>query len=89
MTFNFDITLTDKARSVVNNVGRALVKKKVLMLCSKEIDTINNSDIYDTYKDLYLSEKERDTVSQWVKGTGRCKKIRWCSTDSDNAGKCH
>ena len=30
------------------------------MLCSKEIDTINNSDIYDTYKDLYLSEKERE-----------------------------
>ena len=29
------------------------------MLVSKEIDTINNSDIYDTYKDLYLSEKER------------------------------
>ena len=34
--------------------------KKVLMLDSKEIDTINNSDIYDTYKDLYLSEKERE-----------------------------
>ena len=30
------------------------------MLCSKEIDTINNSDIYDTYKDLYPSEKERE-----------------------------
>ena len=29
------------------------------MLGSKDIDTINNSDIYDTYKDLYLSEKER------------------------------
>ena len=25
---------------------------------SNKIDTINNSDIYDTYKDLYLSEKE-------------------------------
>ena len=58
-TFNLDITSTDKARSVVKNVGRALVKKKVLMLGSKEIDTINNSGIYDTYKDLYLSEKER------------------------------
>ena len=58
ITFNLDITSTDKARSVANNVGRALVKKKVLMLGSKEIDTINNSDIYDTYKDLYLSEKE-------------------------------
>ena len=30
------------------------------MLGSKEIDTINNADIYDTYKDLYLSEKERE-----------------------------
>ena len=49
--------LTGKARSVVNNAGRALVKKKVLMVGSKEIDTINNSDIYDTYRDLYLSKK--------------------------------
>ena len=49
----------DKAGSVVNNVGRALMKKKVLMLGSKDTDTINNSDIYETYKDLYLSDKER------------------------------
>ena len=60
ITFNLDIELTDKSRSVVNNVGQALVKKKGPMLGSKEIDAINNSDIYDTYKDLYLSEKERE-----------------------------
>ena len=41
-------------------MGRALVKKKVLILGSTNIDTINNSNIYDTYKDLYLSEKERE-----------------------------
>ena len=33
------------------------MKKKLLMLSSKEIDTINNRDICDTYKNLYLSEK--------------------------------
>ena len=60
ITFNLDIESIDKARSVVNNVGRALVKKKVLMLGSKDIDTINNSGTYDTYKDLYLSKKERE-----------------------------
>ena len=60
ITFNLDIESTDKTRSIVNNIGRALVKKKVLMLGSKDIDTINNSDIYDTYKDLYLSEKKRE-----------------------------
>ena len=55
ITFKLDIELTDKTRSIVNNVGRALVRKKVLMLGSK--DTINNSEIYDTYKDLWLSKK--------------------------------
>ena len=30
------------------------------MLGSKDIDTINNSDIYDTCKNLYLSKKERE-----------------------------
>ena len=55
VTFSFDIESTDKARSVLNNAGRALAKKKDLILGSEA----NNSDIYDTYKDLFLSEKER------------------------------
>ena len=35
ITFNLDIESTDKARSVVNNVDRALVKEKALMLGSR------------------------------------------------------
>ena len=30
------------------------------MLGSKEIDTINKSDFYDTFKDFYMNEKERE-----------------------------
>ena len=30
------------------------------MLGSTHIDTIDNTDAFDTYKDLYLSEKERE-----------------------------
>ena len=58
ITFKLDVESTDKTRSILNNAGRALVKKKVLKLESKEIDTINNANIYDTSKDLYLSGKE-------------------------------
>ena len=54
--FNLDIESTDKTRSIVNNLGRVLVRKKVLMLGSKDINTINNSDVYEKFKDLYLSE---------------------------------
>ena len=32
----------------------------MLLLGSKDNDTIKNSDIYDTYKDFYLSEKGRE-----------------------------
>ena len=32
------------------------------MLGSKDIEIIDNSDIYDTYKDLYLSKKEREQM---------------------------
>ena len=66
--FNLDIESTDKTSSIVNNVGRALMKKKELMLGSKEIEAINNSDIYGTYKDLYLSKKEREEkLLQWIR----------------------
>ena len=60
INFNLEVESKDKTRTVVSNVGRALVKKKVLMLGSKEIDTVNQSYIYDTYKDLYLSKQERE-----------------------------
>ena len=45
ITFNLEIESIDKKRSTVNNVGKTLAKKKVFMLSSKEIDTINNSNI--------------------------------------------
>ena len=70
------------------------------MLGSNDIDTIyftrdtdTNSDIYDTYEDLYLNKKELEEkllqAYNWpmVKGTCGCKKDRWHGTNSDNAGK--
>ena len=58
--FDLEIESTDKTHSVVNNVGRALIEKKELILGSTEINMIKNSHIYDTYKDLYLTKIERE-----------------------------
>ena len=41
MTFNINFDSKDETGSIVHNVGRALLKKKTLMLGSKEIDTID------------------------------------------------
>ena len=56
----FNLTLNQQIKHVVNNVGRTLIKKNVLMIGSKEIDTINNADIYDI-------------VDKWFKGMCRCR----------------
>lgn len=49
----------------------------VVMLGSKDI-TINNSDIYETNRDLYLSEKVKGScfkvIREWFKGSRQCKK---------------
>ena len=44
------------------------------MLRSKDIHKINNSDVYDTYKDLFLSEKERkEKLLQGIQSVNRLK----------------
>lgn len=49
VTFNLDIESIHKARSIVKNVSRTLVKEKILIIGSTEIDTVNEADIYNTY----------------------------------------
>ena len=46
ITYDLDIESTDKTCSIVNNIGRTLVKRKVLKLASTEIDVINNFDAF-------------------------------------------
>ena len=62
---------------------------------SNEIHTIKNVHIYDTYKDLYLNEKEREqkavleyTISELFKRLSKCKEGRWYSNNSYNSRKC-
>lgn len=70
ITFDLDTESTDKARSIVSNVDRTS------MFSWKEIKTINNSDIYDTYNDPYLSKKE-NAASRSKKAVLRYKVWEW------------
>ena len=52
--------------------------KKTLSLGSKEIEVIENCNIFDMYKDLYLTKTSvktctaRDTVENGLKSSSRC-----------------
>ena len=60
ITFNLDIVYKRKTHSVTKNIDRVRLKKKVLMVGSKETYTINNTDSYHAYKNLYLNENKRE-----------------------------
>lgn len=59
-TNNLYIVSADKTRSNFKNVGRALERKKMLMLGSQDIYTTNKAEIYDTHEDSYFSKKDRE-----------------------------
>ena len=49
----------DKARYIVNNVGRKLIKTLKIKFEGKEILTIDNYDVLKGYFDLFLSKHEK------------------------------
>ena len=58
----FNIALdsgTDANRTVVNNLGRAIVKKISVKLEGNEVFSLDDADIYLCYKDLWKPTKKR------------------------------
>ena len=74
LTFDLELETKDKSPGIVNNVGRSIIAKKVLNLGSKEVESINNSDIIDMYRDLYLSKKDcQDRILQDIQASNGLK----------------
>ena len=58
-----DVDLSGDAKnSVVNNLGRNLVSKLVVKWGTENILHVDNYDIYATFKDLWLTEEERNNM---------------------------
>ena len=75
LTFNLDLgSSKDKTRTIVNNIGRALVTKKELLLGGTNIQLLNNSNVYDTHNDFYMTKDERkDALLQGIQGENGLK----------------
>ena len=77
----FNITLngdTDTNHTIVNNLGRALVKKISVKL-GQEVMSLDDADIYLCYRDLWMTDKERLNATYYgihVDDGGNAAKIR-------------
>jgi len=50
---------TDANRTVVNNLGRAIVKKILVKLQGQEVMSLDDAVIYLCYRDLWMTDMER------------------------------
>ena len=65
----FSITLngsSDGNRSVVHNLGRAIVKKIAVKLDGNDVMTLDDADIYLCYRDLWKPGTERVNAAYYV-----------------------
>lgn len=59
LAFRISLDSDDAHRTVVQNLGRAIVKKTVIKISGNEVMSIDDSDVYNCYNDLWKTAPER------------------------------
>ena len=60
LSFNIELTSTvDANRTLVSNIGRAIIKKLAVKFEGNEIMSVDDYDIYACYQDLWKTKSEK------------------------------
>ena len=82
LSFNIELTSTaDPNRTLVSNIGRAIVKKLAVKFEGNEIMCIEDFDIFACYRDLWKTKSEKtNAIIQGIISddgcTPNCMKLR-------------
>ena len=82
LSFNIELTSsTDLNRTLVSNIGRAIIKKLAVKFEGNEIMSIDDYDIFGCYRDLWKTASEKKTaINQGIISTDgftvNCMKLR-------------
>ena len=89
LSFNIELTsTTDPKRTLVRNIGRAIIKKLAVKFEGNEILSIDGFDIFACYRDLWKTKSEkRNAIRQGIISNGGCTnnciKLRINAADKD------
>jgi len=62
LAFTITLDSPDDDRTLVQNIGRAIVKKTTIRISGNEIMSIDDSDVYYCYQDLWKTTRERENA---------------------------
>ena len=74
LSFNIELTSTvDANRTLVSNIGRAIIKKLAVKFEGNEILSTDDFDIFACYQDLWKTKSEkRNAIRQGIVSSGSC-----------------
>ena len=74
LSFNIDLSsTTDANRTLVSNIGQAIMKKLAVKFLGNEIMGIDDYDIFTCYRDLWKTKSEkRNAIQQGIISTDGC-----------------
>ena len=89
LSFNIELTSTLNAnRTLVSNIGRAIIKKLAVKFEGNEIMSVDNFDVLTCYRDLWKTKSEKkNAIQQGIISndgcTENCIKLRINSGNKD------
>ena len=74
ISFNVELTSTsDPNRTLVSNIGRAIIKKLAFKFEGNEIMSMDNFDVFACYRDLWKTKSEkRNAIHQGIISNDGC-----------------
>ena len=93
LSFNIELTSTaDLKRTLVSNIGRAIVKKLAVKFEGNEIMSVDDYDIFACYRDLWKTASEKkNVIRQGIISTDsftvNCMKLRINAKDKTTSTK--
>ena len=86
LSFNIELTSTiDANRTLMSNIGRAIIKKLAVKFEGNEIMSVDDYDLFMCYRDLWKTKSEKkNAIQQGIISSGGC--ITNCIRLRINAG---
>ena len=64
LAFNISLQSTEDAnRTIVHNIGRAIIKKISIKIEGNEVYSLDDADVYNTFKDLWLIKRQLENFA--------------------------
>ena len=84
LAFRMTLNSKDANRTVVQNLGRAIVEKTVIKISGNEVMSVDDSDVFNCYGDLWKTALERKNDQYQGIDTSGNRNATWIRIDAGN-----